>query len=278
MKTASKDYYSVLGVSRSASPEEVHRAFRELARKYHPDVNPDPTAEEKFKAISEANDVLSDPGKRRVYDEQFWDTADPNVHAAERNWQDEQQPGNAPDVRFPDVPSRRAVDGSVSRMNVAVIMGIGLLTFFMPFVTTDSPVHGRTEWAPLDFLVARADLWRPAPGPFHNHMVLYQVALIYLLMVIALLALAFPRPRTPLQFIAVVGAATSAGLLRRSSFRAFGWVLYGRYTHAYLFTHPADNSWRALNGWEGFQFEIAFYAFIASMPLLAWTVCRRSRP
>jgi len=65
-----KDYYEALGVKKSASAEDIRKAFRKLARKYHPDVNPgDKTAEEKFKAISEANDVLSDPKKRKIYDQ-----------------------------------------------------------------------------------------------------------------------------------------------------------------------------------------------------------------
>lgn len=71
MATATKkDYYEILGVKKSASADEVRKAFRKLARKYHPDVNPgDKSAEEKFKAISEANDVLSDPKKRKIYDQ-----------------------------------------------------------------------------------------------------------------------------------------------------------------------------------------------------------------
>src|ERR1700761_2834936 len=68
--TTKKDYYEILGVKKSASAEEIRKAFRKLARKYHPDVNPgDKSAEEKFKALSEANDVLSDPKKRKIYDQ-----------------------------------------------------------------------------------------------------------------------------------------------------------------------------------------------------------------
>src|SRR5262244_3361237 len=68
--TTKKYYYETLGVKKSASEEEIRKAFRKLARKYHPDVNPgDKAAEEKFKAISEANDVLSDPKKRKIYDQ-----------------------------------------------------------------------------------------------------------------------------------------------------------------------------------------------------------------
>jgi len=64
-----KDYYKILGVPRTASDKEIRAAFRRLARKYHPDVNPgDRSAEERFKEISEAHDVLSDPHKRAQYD------------------------------------------------------------------------------------------------------------------------------------------------------------------------------------------------------------------
>src|ERR1700719_3723149 len=68
--TTKKDYYEILGVKKNASADEIRKAFRKLARKYHPDVNPgDKGAEEKFKALSEANDVLSDPKKRKIYDQ-----------------------------------------------------------------------------------------------------------------------------------------------------------------------------------------------------------------
>lgn len=68
--TTKKDYYEILGVKKSASAEDIRKAFKKLARKYHPDVNPgDKVAEEKFKALSEANEVLSDPKKRKIYDQ-----------------------------------------------------------------------------------------------------------------------------------------------------------------------------------------------------------------
>jgi molecular chaperone DnaJ len=65
---ASRDYYEILGVGRSATPEELKAAFRNLARKFHPDINKEPDAEDKFKEMNEAYAVLSDPEKRTAYD------------------------------------------------------------------------------------------------------------------------------------------------------------------------------------------------------------------
>ncbi|HYF28501.1 MAG TPA: DnaJ domain-containing protein [Baekduia sp.] len=68
MPAATHDLYDVLGVQRDASQEEIRRAYRRLARRHHPDLSDDPAAEERFKAISEAYDVLGDPNKRAQYD------------------------------------------------------------------------------------------------------------------------------------------------------------------------------------------------------------------
>lgn len=64
-----KDYYKILGIQSGANEDEIKKAYRKMALKYHPDKNKDPNAEEKFKEIAEAYDVLSDPKKRAVYDQ-----------------------------------------------------------------------------------------------------------------------------------------------------------------------------------------------------------------
>src|SRR3954468_8704705 len=67
MPVAFRDYYEVLGVPRDASEDDIRSAYRKLARKYHPDVNKEPDAEDRFKQISEAYEVLRDPEKRERY-------------------------------------------------------------------------------------------------------------------------------------------------------------------------------------------------------------------
>jgi molecular chaperone DnaJ len=98
--TQNKDYYATLGVKKTATPEEIRKAFRKAARRYHPDVNPgDKKAEEKFKEISEANDVLSDEKKRKVYDQVgfYSDQIDPATAEA---YARQQSAGGRPPVDF----------------------------------------------------------------------------------------------------------------------------------------------------------------------------------
>lgn len=87
-----KDYYKRLGVSRDAKPDEIKRAYRKLARRYHPDVSKEPDAEEQFKAVQEAYEVLKDPEKRQAYDQ------------LGQNWREGQQfrqpPGGEPGFEF----------------------------------------------------------------------------------------------------------------------------------------------------------------------------------
>ena len=68
MTTVAKDYYGILGVPRDASADDIKRAYRKLARQYHPDINPEPSAQERFKEINAAYEVLSDPKKRELHD------------------------------------------------------------------------------------------------------------------------------------------------------------------------------------------------------------------
>src|SRR6185436_1167424 len=68
MAQRSQDYYTTLGVARDANAEDIKKAYRRLARKLHPDVNGDPGTEERFKEVTRAYEVLSDPSKRELYD------------------------------------------------------------------------------------------------------------------------------------------------------------------------------------------------------------------
>ncbi len=98
--TQNKDYYATLGVKKTATPEEIRKAFRKAARRYHPDVNPgDKKAEEKFKEISEANDILSDEKKRKIYDQLgfYSDQIDP---AQAEAYARQQSAGGQPPVDF----------------------------------------------------------------------------------------------------------------------------------------------------------------------------------
>src|SRR2546429_1404717 len=99
-----RDFYEILGVPRTANQKEIQRSYRKLARRYHPDVNKDPAAEERFKEISEAYDVLSDPDTRRQYDQFGADFRQVRPEAAgARSW-DGSAAGAGPDVRFDSGP------------------------------------------------------------------------------------------------------------------------------------------------------------------------------
>ena len=99
MAQEKRDYYEVLGVSKTATDAEIKKAYRKLAMKYHPDYNPgDKDAEEKFKEVNEANEVLSDPKKRQLYDQYGFAGVDPSYAA---------QNGGALPVRQTPTPPAR---------------------------------------------------------------------------------------------------------------------------------------------------------------------------
>jgi curved DNA-binding protein len=132
-----QDYYQVLGVDRSATQEEIQRAYRKLARKYHPDVSKSPKAEEKFKQINEAHAVLRDPQKRKKYD------------TLGRNWQAGQEFQAPPGFENINVRFGRGRGGGFSGK-----MGGGAFSdFFQAFfgdmmgggLEEEPPVHIRSD-------------------------------------------------------------------------------------------------------------------------------------
>ena len=103
------DYYKALGISKTASEKDIKKAYRKLARKYHPDLNPnDKEAEKKFKAINEANEVLSNPENRKKFDAygEHWQNAEAYEQAKQRQQQQrayQGQPGNYSEKDFKDI-------------------------------------------------------------------------------------------------------------------------------------------------------------------------------
>src|SRR3984957_14478057 len=96
------DYYEVLGVSRDADQDAIRRAYRKIARKYHPDLNSVTAARERFKEHGEANEVLSDPDKRERYDR------------LGANWREQEQ--QAPDANFEEFFTRQGFGADDTRM------------------------------------------------------------------------------------------------------------------------------------------------------------------
>ena len=102
-----EDFYQTLGVPRNASQDEIQRAYRQLARAYHPDINHDPGAEDRFKEVSEAYDVLSDPQTRRRYDAFGRDFRQVPEDVDPETWRRSQQAAGAGARRWPDPEQRR---------------------------------------------------------------------------------------------------------------------------------------------------------------------------
>lgn len=98
------DYYKILGVPKNASAEDIKKAYRKLARQYHPDTNPGEVSEKKFKEINEANEVLSDPVKRKKYDQYGanWQNSEAYEQAAKRQRAQQGAPFDRGDFDFGD--------------------------------------------------------------------------------------------------------------------------------------------------------------------------------
>ena len=145
-----KDYYDVLGVARNASDAEIKKAFRKLARKYHPDVAKDKTtAEDKFKEINEANEVLSDPEKRRKYDE------------LGANWNHpERQTGASRRVDSAEVPKRVLNSISMARASAISSSSSSAVAVARPAVSAErGKMAGTARPSPSAARTSRATSW-----------------------------------------------------------------------------------------------------------------------
>ena len=111
MALAYTDYYEVLGVPRDADQDAIRRAYRKLARQYHPDVNSDSEAENRFKELGEAYEVLSDPDKREQYDR------------LDANWREQEQ--QAPDANFEEFFARQGFGSDDIRVGSATTSSSG---------------------------------------------------------------------------------------------------------------------------------------------------------
>lgn len=136
-----KDYYQILGIEKKATEKEIRSAFRRLARKYHPDVNPNnPEAEAKFKEINEAHEVLSDPEKRQKYDE-----LGPRWREYEQWQKAGGQPGAGPFEGFGQAPGGGGRYRTMTEEDVQDLFGEGgeFSDFFQTFFGSGGRPSGR---------------------------------------------------------------------------------------------------------------------------------------
>ncbi len=109
------DYYEALGINKNATTDEIKKAYRKLARKFHPDLNPnDKTAHQKFQQINEANEVLSDPEKRKKYDQYGKDWKHADVYEEARNQQGQQRYTNGAGSQFQGFDENDMGEGNFS--------------------------------------------------------------------------------------------------------------------------------------------------------------------
>ena len=149
---AGRDYYDILGVSRGATDKEIKQAYRRLARKYHPDVNPgDKSAEEKFKEINAANEVLSDPEKRKKYDQfgENWQYADQFAQAGWRAGPYGDFSGQGPFTIF-DLGDIRSQGGDLGGIFDSLFRGFGART------TSRRPRRGQDIDQPIEVTLEEA--------------------------------------------------------------------------------------------------------------------------
>ena len=160
--TTNKDYYATLGIKKTATPEEIRKAFRKAARKYHPDVNPnDKKAEEKFKEISEANDILSDEKKRKIYDQVgfYSDQIDP---AQAEAYARQQSAGGSPRWTLAASISLASRVVRVRRRALVLLHGVASKTFFPASSVARTIRSGRAVRSPVATLNTRR---RSISGP-----------------------------------------------------------------------------------------------------------------